>query len=201
MNTMRMTCPSCGTVLKVQNDWIGMQITCSQCNASFIVPSHQQSQTEVKQSNGNYQQKHYFDEVKSTTSCASPSEQIPEKFHPEAISFFWDFVLGILLIPAFGLGIFLILATIINIKFTIYELRPDKIIFQKGMLNRSRKELWIKDIREVELRQGLWHRCVNTGHVVVYTAAATSGNGIFMYGIKNPDELIKKINSLRGKSI
>ena len=51
-------------------------------------------------------------------------------------------------------------------------------------------------MRAVNLVQGIWQRIIGVGNIAIGTAAS-AGTEINIEGIKNPSEVIAKINSLR----
>ena len=58
MASMEMTCHACGTVLEVQSEWAGMQVSCPQCNTTLTVPAMapQQPMNGYQQPMNGYQQ-------------------------------------------------------------------------------------------------------------------------------------------------
>jgi membrane protein YdbS with pleckstrin-like domain len=122
-------------------------------------------------------------------------EQTVDIYRPSSMNYFWLILLGIILIPAI-LGIIILLWIIIEITCTRYELTTHRIIVRRGLISKTQNEIWIKDMRGVNLFQGLWQRIIGVGDIAVGTAA-TAGAEISIAGVAKPAEIVDKINSLR----
>ena len=124
----------------------------------------------------------------------SGEEQIAV-YRPSAWNYFWVILVGIITIPAI-FGIVILALVIIEITCTSYELTTHRIIVRRGWISKLQNEIWIKDMRGVNLVQGIWQRIIGVGNVAIGTAA-TAGAEISIAGVNNPAEVIEKINSLR----
>ncbi len=71
-----------------------------------------------------------------------------------------------------------------------------RIIVKRGWIAKLQNEVWIKDMRAVNLIQGVWQRIIGVGNVSIGTAA-TAGTEISIVGIIKPQVVVDKINSLR----
>ena len=123
-------------------------------------------------------------------------EQKIEIYHPCTMNYLWSIILGIITVPVFLFGVLILLYVIIEIKYTSYELTTHRIIVRRGWIAKLQNEIWIKDMRAVNLVQGIWQRIIGVGNIAIGTAAS-AGTEINIEGIKNPSEVIAKINSLR----
>ena len=116
--------------------------------------------------------------------------------HPAALNYLADIIVGIILIPVFLIGVFILVSVWIKICRTSYTITNRRIIITSGWLSKEQHEIWIKDMRGANLSQSIWQRILGTGNISIGTAA-TAGAEICMNGIANPQEVVDTINSLR----
>ena len=116
-------------------------------------------------------------------------------YHPSAVNYLGEFVLGIITLPL-GIGVIILIAVMILIKCTSYELTTRRIIVRKGLISKHQDEIWIKDMRAVNLQQSFGQRIFGIGDIEIGTAAS-AGTEIRMAGIADPSKVVQKINSLR----
>ena len=207
---MNIECPHCGGNYDINQKYIGQKIKCPDCENEF----------EVK--NPNLQPcPDCFSLISKRASvcpkCGAPlgeqmrpgptgmdsnnilsdisKERSLEVYHPSTIHYLWGIILGIITLPIF-IGILILLYIFIEIKFTSYELTTHRIIVRRGWIAKLQNEIWIKDIRGVNLVQGIWQRIVGVGNIEIGTAASF-GIEIKIVGISEPAEVIARINSLR----
>jgi uncharacterized membrane protein YdbT with pleckstrin-like domain len=91
--------------------------------------------------------------------------------------FFWYFFFFFLIIPPI-LAIWKKYALV----FRVYE---DRVSLEKGILSKKYTELFIKDIRTINVNQGITQRVFNIGNVMIATAG-TFGYELSMYGLPGP---------------
>ena len=82
---------------------------------------------------------------------------------------FW-FLGYIILIPAFGLGIVLLLYWYIQTGQTRLTVSDSEIVYARGILRKARTEVSIKHIRSVNMTQGFLNRLLGVGTIQVFTA-------------------------------
>lgn len=207
---MKIECPHCGGKYDVDHKYIGQQINCPDCENNFEVVNSNLSPCPD-----------CFSLISKRASvcpkCGAPlARQMPSNsvlsspnantndiskerkitvYHPAAMNYFWGIILGIITIPVL-IGILILLYIIIEIKCTSYELTTHRIIVRRGWIAKLHNEIWIKDMRGVNLVQGIWQRIIGVGNVAIGTAAS-AGTEISIVGVANPSEVIAKINSLR----
>ncbi len=116
--------------------------------------------------------------------------------HPSVMHYLLTIIGGVLSIPLLGVGLIILLVVWIDIRFTVYRITNLRIVVTRGFIMKSQSEIWIKDMRGVNLFQGVWQRIIGVGNISIGTAA-TSGAEIKMDGIAKPQEIVEKINSLR----
>jgi membrane protein YdbS with pleckstrin-like domain len=114
---------------------------------------------------------------------------------PSAMNYLWTIIFGIITIPAF-IGLVILIYVLIEINFTRYRITTMRVLVKRGWISKYQNEIWIKDMRAVNLNQGTWQRIIGVGNIAIGTAA-TSGTEINMIGIADPQSVVDKINALR----
>ena len=79
-------------------------------------------------------------------------------------------ILCVLLIPAFGLGLVLLLIWYARTKAMKLEVEGRDVILEQGLLSKSRTELNTDSIRSVKVSQSLFNRMFGVGKVEIFTA-------------------------------
>ena len=80
-----------------------------------------------------------------------------------------------------------------SVCLKVYE---DRVVVERGILSKEIKDLFIEDIRSVDVYQNILQRIVNIGEVKIATAA-TSGYEEIVRGLPDPRGIREKIISLR----
>lgn len=80
------------------------------------------------------------------------------------------FVLAVLLIAAFGLGIIILLWWYVVSKSTRLIITDREVRYEKGILSKTRKEIRLPAIRSVRVHQTLGQRIFGTGNIEIYSA-------------------------------
>jgi uncharacterized membrane protein YdbT with pleckstrin-like domain len=66
---------------------------------------------------------------------------------------------------------------------------PDRIVQERGVLSKQVTDLFISDVRAVEVRQSLVQRMFRVGTVVIATAAGDASDEIVAPGMPRPLEI------------
>lgn len=123
-------------------------------------------------------------------------EETLQTCHPAALNYLADSIVGIILIPVFLIGVFILVSVWIKICRTSYTITNRRIIITSGWLSKEQHEIWIKDMRGASMSQGMLQRLFGLGNVAIGTAA-TGGTEIMMIGVAGPQEIVDLVNSLR----
>ena len=126
----------------------------------------------------------------------------PEQTHYEAHPAMFrsrpiEFVLCVLLIAAFGLGLLLLLIWWLDCLGTTLTVTDRRVILRRGLLSKSTNEVWHTDISNVQVTQSFVQRLTGVGSIGVSTAAQ-EGIEIQVAGITDPDAVRQIINTHRG---
>lgn len=209
---MRIRCPQCGGGNDFEPGFSGSEIKCRSCGSSFeaassaLAPCPDCASLISRRAaacpycgapfaapvSGVPQQRTAG--VQSSAADFSEEQEI-DVLHPSAMHYFWEILLGIVTIPVV-IGVFILLYILIEIKCTCYTLTTHRIIVKQGWIAKEQTEIWIRDMRGVNLEQSIWQRIVGIGDVAIGTAAS-AGTEIHITGIADPAEMVARINSLR----
>jgi uncharacterized membrane protein YdbT with pleckstrin-like domain len=80
------------------------------------------------------------------------------------------FVGSVILIPAAGLGLLILLAWYLNAKMTEVSINAQGTLVRRGILSKSHKDVWHRDVRSVYVQQTLFDRMFGVGRVQLFTA-------------------------------
>jgi uncharacterized membrane protein YdbT with pleckstrin-like domain len=82
---------------------------------------------------------------------------------------FW-FILSVLLILAFGIGIIILLYWYILTRATALTVTEHEILYEKGILSKDRTAVALKHVRAVRVTQGFINRLLGVGTIEIATA-------------------------------
>jgi len=80
------------------------------------------------------------------------------------------FILFIILIPFFGIGLFMLLWWYIDNKNKRLSIEGDLMKWQEGVFTKTYIDLNTEDIRTVKINQSFFQRMFGTGDLYIYTA-------------------------------
>ena len=102
------------------------------------------------------------------------------------------FILALILILAFGLGLIILLVWHLKNKSSKLTIDGDEIIYEKGLLNKEHSEISIRSVRTTKVKQSFFNRIFGVGTIEIYTAG--DAPEIVAAGMPDPNrvrELIK----------
>lgn len=201
---MNIKCPHCNQEYEFTPDLIGKTVQCTSCGNEFVGTNP--NLISCPDCFGKISRRASvcphcgaaFTPVRATAP-AEVEDNTPEQEmflgHPSSLYYLFSIIIGVLLIPAI-VGIFIIIYCIIAINCTTYRITSRRVLVNTGLINKKQVEIWIKDMRGVNMERDLWQLIIGTGSVAIGTAA-TAGTEIKMHGLRNAQEIIDLINSLR----
>lgn len=95
-----------------------------------------------------------------------------------------------------GWAVFSFMHTWYHRKSFVMRIYPDRVSVVEGFIAKETSEFFIKDIRSIDIRQGLWGRIVNIGDVTISTAATTEGSEL-AEGVPRPRAIKELLISRR----
>jgi uncharacterized membrane protein YdbT with pleckstrin-like domain len=82
---------------------------------------------------------------------------------------FW-FILSVLLILAFGIGIIILLYWYIKTRATALTVTDQDLLYERGILSKDRTSVSLKHVRSVNIAQGFINRILGVGTIQIATA-------------------------------
>jgi uncharacterized membrane protein YdbT with pleckstrin-like domain len=82
---------------------------------------------------------------------------------------FW-FILFVLLIAAFGIGLLILLYWYIKTRATAFTVTEHELVYERGILSKDRLSVSLRHIRSVEVKQSFCNRIFGVGTIEVWTA-------------------------------
>jgi len=102
------------------------------------------------------------------------------------------FVLAVLLIPAFGLGLIILLIWYLKCKAALLEVKNGEILYETGLLSKERTEVSVASVRTVKIKQSFMNRLFGVGTIEIFTAGDTPE--FTARGLPDPHKLRDIIN-------
>lgn len=99
----------------------------------------------------------------------------------------FGFIISLLLVPVFGIGLLIFLAWFLKNKGTKLSVTERDILFEKGLLSKERAEISISSVRTVRVKQSLFNRIFGVGSIEIYTAGDDAE--IFASGLPDPNKI------------
>jgi uncharacterized membrane protein YdbT with pleckstrin-like domain len=110
------------------------------------------------------------------------------------------FIACLLLIPVFGIGLLILLWWYLQCKGSTLTVKERDILYEKGLLSKSRVEFGIAGVRTVRVNQSFSDRIFGVGSIQIYTSGDEAE--IEVKGMPDPNrvrELIKARQSGSGR--
>lgn len=111
------------------------------------------------------------------------------------------FIASLLLIPVFGVGLLILLWWYLQCKASTLTVKERDILYEKGLLSKSRVEFGIAGVRTVRVNQTFFDRIFGVGSIQIYTSGDQPE--IEVKGMPDPNrvrELIKAQQNGSGQS-
>ena len=109
------------------------------------------------------------------------------------------FIAGVITIPIV-IGFFILVALWIARYFDSYTITTKRIIDREGLISKYTTEIFLRDIRSVNLNQNILQRIFNVGDIYIGTSA-TAGMEISLEGIAYPQKVKETIIELKEKAL
>ena len=119
-------------------------------------------------------------------------EAHPAMFRSHPVSF----VIAILLIAAFGIGLIVLLVWWLNCLGTHLTVTNKRIKLRQGILSKNTNEVWHTDVRNIQLRQGIMQRVFGVGRIMI-SSAGQSDVEIDVDGLPDPEKIQEIIDAHR----
>jgi uncharacterized membrane protein YdbT with pleckstrin-like domain len=102
---------------------------------------------------------------------AAMAEAVVYEAHPSMFRAhpFW-FILCVILIPAFGIGLLILLYWYIKTRATVLTVTEHELLFERGILSKDRLSVSLRHVRSVHVTQGFVNRLLGVGTIQILTA-------------------------------
>jgi uncharacterized membrane protein YdbT with pleckstrin-like domain len=107
-----------------------------------------------------------------------------------------QFLLYVLLIPALGFGLYLLIRWWIQNYSTRLAITESVVIYMQGIFNTKRTEVRMSDIRTVHIEQSFLERILRTGSIMI-SSAGSDGYEVEIHGMPNPAKVRRLIDQFR----
>ena len=214
MADFKINCPHCKQSLEAPEEMLGQQINCPTCNGAISLPAPQptapvapppppQNQTRACPFCGEtillaaVKCKHCgeFLDGRNRQAAAPPPLQPKKsklqvendlwKSNPSYLYYLSHFIFGVLSLPLFGLGLLFIVYALLDRNTKLYTLTNKRVMSKVGIISRKIHEVGVRDIRNINVKQGILERLFGLGTVEI-ASAGTAGVEISFAGIKDP---------------
>ena len=107
----------------------------------------------------------------------------------------WSFILCLIL-SLVGIGLIIFLIWWIRTKGTELTVTDERVSLRKGILSKFTNDVYLTDIRNVQIYQTFWQRVFGVGSVAI-SSAGNDGIEIEVKGIPAPEKIKTIIDTYR----
>ncbi|MBG30486.1 MAG: hypothetical protein CMI31_10870 [Opitutae bacterium] len=129
---------------------------------------------------------------KQASSAGKPIDQGEKQLFKANPSMFRNnpigFILSIILVPAFGLGLVLLIYWWLKVKGISFTVSNERITLRKGILSKHINEVFLSDIRNVQIKQSFFQRIFGVATIAI-SSAGQAGVEIDVDGLRNPQKI------------
>lgn len=117
---------------------------------------------------------------KTASSATIESDELLADVRPSWWRYFWWLLFSWLIIPFF----------VAWIKRSATRLRVyrERLTVERGILNKTERELFMRDVRSIDIDQSFFGRLVNVGDISISTAASSDAVH-YVEGVPNPQKV------------
>lgn len=108
------------------------------------------------------------------------------------------FIVSIILIAAFGLGLIILFFWWLKCKNERIIVTADKVTKRTGIFSKNTNDIYLSDVKNIRVSQNLFHRMFKVGAISI-ASAGTAGIEISISGIPNPNRVKEIIDEQRRK--
>jgi uncharacterized membrane protein YdbT with pleckstrin-like domain len=101
-------------------------------------------------------------------------------------------LLGIILIPLFGLGLIYLAWVWLDVKNSSYRLTTQRLFLKTGFISKKVQETELYRIQDVSFKQGIIQRVLGVGDITIFSNDPSTPEWK-MTSVKNPEQLKETI--------
>ena len=128
----------------------------------------------------------------STESETTLYEAHPAMFRNNPFSF----VIAVLLIAVFGLGLVILLIWWLDCLGTRLTVTNKRCVLREGLISKHTNEVWHVDVRNIQLRKGVVQRMLGVGRIMI-SSAGQADVEIDIDGLPDPEKIQQIIDAHR----
>jgi membrane protein YdbS with pleckstrin-like domain len=215
MSELKLNCPHCEQSLELPDELLGQAIECPSCEGTIQLPDPDpvapEKEPPAQPTNKQKMEcpfcseeilaaarkcKHCgeFLDGSSGQAAQQPSQTKAtgkEKTiwvgNPAGLYYLGHWIFGVLLLPV-GLGLIFIIYAILDKRTRVYTHTNRKVMARVGIISRKTHEVAIRDIRSINMNQGIIERIFGLGSIRI-GSAGTGGVEVEFKGVTNPGSI------------
>ena len=219
--SFEIKCPNCNQSLEAEEEMDGMEVECPGCNSPFTIKMPQVESPKIPElKECPYCGEDILAKAKKCKHCgeflddslkpvfSEPQQSLPQKGSlPEknlwkghtshmyylGAHILWGIIGCLTLIGFLGNWICYLRA-----KSMKYKLSNKRISSEMGILSKQTAEVMIKDVRSVNLKQGIFERMFGLGTVEI-GSAGTAGIEVSISGVSKPEQVKYLVTKLQNE--
>jgi hypothetical protein len=186
-HTMPITvsCPGCGAKLNVPDTAAGKKVKCPKCSAHINTSSPAGTAKAAPRVAKPLPDPAHMPNPDASSAFTPPEPRFPAMPYVEQNllpgeqvmycgEVHWAvFILGIILLPLFGIGLLFLLAAYIEKRTTELAVTNQRVIIKKGLISRKTIEMNIAKVENIQVDQNIFGRILNYGTVTVVGTGGT----------------------------
>lgn len=117
----------------------------------------------------------------------------PAMFRSHPVAFILCCILSLVVV-----GLFFLIPWYIRSRSTRLTVTSDQISLRTGWLSKNTNDVFIENVRNIQVKQTFWQRILGVGYVGI-SSAGQSGIEIEVDGLPDPDDLKVLLDNQRAK--
>jgi len=144
----------------------------------------------------------FLDSSSYSSQHSIPQENQQEKTiwqgNPSHYNYLGAYIIGGLLVLAYGLGLIIIFGALLHKNSQVFTVTNKRVKSKKGILARTTREVALKDIRSINLKQSIIERLCSLGTIEI-GSAGTAGIEVSFNGIVQAPKIKNTIAELKDR--
>lgn len=134
---------------------------------------------------------HYLPYMATATTPLTSEHPIWEG-NPSHWNNFGAYVLSVILLPVFGLGLILFLVKYLELRYTRYRLTDQRLQITQGVFSRTTKNLELYRVKDLRLDRSFLQRMVGIGSIAMVTSDFVLKN-FSLEGVPDSEHLFEEM--------
>lgn len=134
---------------------------------------------------------HYLPSMATATTPLTTEHPIWEG-NPSHWNNFGAYVLSVILLPVFGLGLILFLVKYLELRYTRYRLTDQRLQITQGVFSRTTKNLELYRVKDLRLERSFLQRMAGIGSIAMVTSDFVLKN-FSLEGVPDSEHLFEEM--------